>query len=199
MPRLPLFLASALAGAALVFGLAPGGASAQSATPTAAQTATAERFAAKCIASVRAPGRYQIVHGGRIPRVMAAGAGATQTGAANVNDCLADAYQVQPGRVVAAAPAAEPQPGDGPDYLNCAEILTRSPGAAAGYAFTTGFLFGVVGSSLQAGTYQRNLQTCLAQQGSLAASVGGGRGGTYIGGGCGAGNLMVRGARYCSY
>lgn len=168
------------------------GAAAQS-----ADTVTAERFAAQCIHQTRAPGSYEIVYGGLIPRV-AAGRGATQRGAANVNDCLADRYQVQPNRVAAVAPAATAAEV-GPDRVNCAEILSRSPGASAGYAFTSSFLFGAIGAGVQANIYQRNLQTCLAQQGGIAASVGGGRGGTFVGGGCGGGSLMVGGSRYCSY
>lgn len=147
----------------------------------------------QCVRETRASGQYEIQMIGIIPQV-APRQGATQRGAANVNDCLADKYQVQPGRVISAAASAPVAAVDNANLLDCAKILTRTPGEAAAYAFGASVLAGAVGASIQAGTYQRKLQACLA---STGGKIGSGIGVT-LNGGCRAGGLMVRGSRYCN-
>jgi hypothetical protein len=177
----------ARAATAVFLAVAASGVSAQS-----AGMQTAERFVAQCVKETHARGSYQIVADAAIPQVIG-GNGATARGERNVNDCLADKYQLQPGGVRAAA-VPVPQEAGRAGSLDCAEILSRRPGTAAAYSFGSSVLLGAVGASIQAGVYQRNLQTCLARGG--AAGLPGGRR-TYVGG-CTPGSLMAGGTRYCN-
>lgn len=156
-----------------------------------AQTHSVEALTEQCVRETRASGAYAISYEAVIPQV-SAGAGGSARGARDVNDCLADKFQVQPGVVVAVAPNAR---GEEPLPLNrqrCAQIFSRSPGQAALASFGSSVLFGAVGASIQASVYQRNLQSCLA----LYGRPGGARSTLSE---CNSdGQVMVRGARYCS-
>ena len=158
-------------------------------------TQTAERFVAQCVKQVHARGSYVIQYGAAIPQVTA-GSGATTRGASNVNDCLKDKYMTQPGLVIVSAPTTAPRNTGRVRDLNCNEILNRSPGAAAGYAFGSAILAGAVGASIQAGVYQRNLQACLSRHGGGAADLR--TPVRFYSGGCKQGGLMVGGNRYCN-
>jgi len=155
----------------------------------AAAQSTAEQYAAQCIRATHARGEYVVVMDRAIPQVVA-GNGATIRGVSDVNDCLADKYQVQPGSraVAAAAPAAVTPNGR---QLNCRRILSRSPGGAAAASFGTSILAGAIGASIQAGVYQRNLQTCLARYGGANHAA-------PLAAGCAPGEAIVGGTRYCT-
>ncbi len=177
----------ARAATAVFLAFAASGVSAQS-----AGMQTAQRFVAQCVQETHARGSYQLVADAAFPRVIG-GNGATARGESDVNDCLADKYQLQPGGVRAAGTAPVPQTAQGRG-LDCAEILSRRPGTAAAYSFGSAVLLGAVGASIQAGVYQRNLQTCLARGGAHGVPGATGR----RTGACSGGNLMAGGTRYCN-
>ena len=68
---------------------------------------TAQNVVQECVRQTGAPGAYAVAEKQNVPQVSPA-AGGTQAGAARVNDCLLDKYQVQfsAGQIVAANPAA---------------------------------------------------------------------------------------------
>jgi len=135
-------------------------------TTTLAIADAARQAAQQCALNTNAPGNYNISNAPGLPHVIP-GQGGTEAGAARINDCLTDTYQVQygaKGGAVATAGVARTAPTSQPSgRLNCAEILNRTPGRAATYAFGSALVAGAIGASAQAGVYQRNLNRCLAQ------------------------------------
>lgn len=131
--------------------------------------------AQQCALNTNAPGNYYISNAPGLPHVIP-GRGGTLAGAARINDCLTDTYQVQYGTkgggvatagVAATAPTTQPSGG-----LNCAENLNRTPGRAATYAFGSALVAGAAGADVQAGVYQGSLNRCLAQSSAPPVSPG---------------------------
>jgi len=134
-------------------------------TTTLAIADPARQAAQQCALNTNAPGNYNISNAPGLPHVIP-GQGGTAAGAARINDCLADTYQVQYGAgggAVATASAARAPTSQPSGRVNCANILNRTPGRAATYAFGAALVAGAIGASAQAGVYQRNLNRCLAQ------------------------------------
>jgi hypothetical protein len=128
-------------------------------SPTVGLADVATQTAQRCIVQTKAPGNYFISEAPGVPAA----------GAANVNDCLNDAYGVQfgsPTGQVTATRASAPIGGQAATSgsVDCSRILNRSPGRAAAYSLGSSIVAGAIGASVQAGVYQRNLNNCLAQR-----------------------------------
>ncbi|MBY5933865.1 hypothetical protein KUV51_12715 [Tateyamaria omphalii] len=117
-----------------------------------------------CIAQTGAPGTYLLAADARgLPRVTP-GQGATAAGARNVNDCLADVFQIQYGARQRAVATTSGQSGFASNRGDrCARILNRSAATAGTYAFGAALAAGAVGAAAQASVYQRNLNRCLSR------------------------------------
>jgi hypothetical protein len=137
-------------------------------SPTVGLADVATQTAQRCIVQTKAPGNYFISEAPGVPHVLP-GQGGSAAGAANVNDCLNDAYGVQfgsPTGQVTATRASAPIGGQAATScsVDCSRILNRSPGRAAAYSLGSSIVAGAIGASVQAGVYQRNLNNCLAQR-----------------------------------
>ena len=137
-------------------------------SPTVGLADVATETAQRCIIQTNAPGNYFISDAPGVPHVIP-GQGGSSAGAATVNDCLNDAYAVQFGSrtgQVTATRASAPNGGQATTTgsVDCSRILNRSAGRAAAYSLGASVVAGAIGASVQAGVYQRNLNTCLAQR-----------------------------------
>lgn len=158
---------------------------------SAQRLATTETLVAQCAAETRASGSFAVVVQAPVPQVAAA-AGATQRGARDVNDCLEDKYQTQPGfdgvtfggeTVVATGrPITRSQ---------CERLFTRGRGEAFARGFGASLLGGAIGAGIHSATLTENFQRCVA--GGRIVLAGG-----YGNRGCGYGRtILVGGSGYC--
>lgn len=136
-------------------------------------SADAARSAAQqCIAQTHAPGNYNISNDPGVPHVIPA-AGGTPAGAANVNDCLADAYGVQYGAKRAAPVAVDGTLSASEEALYECKRLRRqrvgnSVAAAVGFTlgvgdpYTAAAVGGAIGVGVTANRENRRYADCVA-------------------------------------
>jgi len=141
--------------------------------PAAAQNTgfTPEQAVSYCITDTRSPGTYTLLSTAPVPRV-GIGAGGTNRGAATVNDCLLDVYEIQYGGQVQSAALNGASPQEAAE-LECRQIRDRrvigSIAAVVGYAVGLGdslnigaAIGGGIGVAYSAQRATQNYKACIA-------------------------------------
>ncbi|MEM6374022.1 MAG: hypothetical protein AAF727_14750 [Pseudomonadota bacterium] len=141
---------------------------------TFAQADTARLAAQQCAVKTHAPGNYNVSEGPGVPNVLP-GQGGTASGAARINDCLADVYSVQygakRGSAAAAAATATPQ-SRAASLAECKRVRDRHIAtglaatvgvvAALGEPYTASVIGGVIGSTRGIRGVNNRYRACVA-------------------------------------
>ena len=109
-----------------------------------------------CMTRTGVPGTYAISEAGDVPQVVPS-AGGTQRGAAWVNDCLLDRYQVQFASVQSTPVLAS----DRAQLSQCESLLQRRGGEAFLRSVGVSILFGGIGAGIHASTVTGNFRRCI--------------------------------------